>query len=221
MTREERLEKALLVLLEVGECVRRDHGIDIDKGPVSRLFLCALDDARAALAPPADAPASGRNDTPLHPEPHDGQPCGHTFGTKSCVRPLGHRGQHMSRSSSTWPDDVPVPLNLPPWRPTRDEYRAATERISPRPRIEQDDEPAETSAPPGDTLYIDYTDWRGQRVWRPILPSTAMVELSTLGHAQWVMRAIDVEEQAIRTFPLRDIHAFSERLEKGGGDDGR
>jgi dCMP deaminase len=73
-----------------------EHGVDVVcvDGP--------QDPRRAAFDEEA------RNTPVMAPEPLvDGQhPCLSQFGTKSCLRPMGHLGSHMSKSGSSWPRDI-------------------------------------------------------------------------------------------------------------------
>ena len=60
-------------------------------------------------------------------------------------------------------------------------------------------------------IYIDYTNWRGERRVRLIQPiEMGMYFGSNEYHKepQWLLRAIDCESNGIRTFALRNIHAM-------------
>jgi len=54
---------------------------------------------------------------------------------------------------------------------------------------------------------IDYTNWRGQRAERVILPLQLWYG-TTEQHpeSQWIIRAVDSEKQLLRDFTLRAIH---------------
>jgi predicted DNA-binding transcriptional regulator YafY len=57
-------------------------------------------------------------------------------------------------------------------------------------------------------IIIDYTNWRGERRERHILPRTLW--FGTTEHhpePQWFILALDVEKNATRDFALRDIHS--------------
>jgi hypothetical protein len=60
-------------------------------------------------------------------------------------------------------------------------------------------------------VFIDYTNYRGERSVRLIQPLVdGMYWGSNEYHPteQWLLRAIDVEKKALRTFAVRDIHGF-------------
>lgn len=62
-------------------------------------------------------------------------------------------------------------------------------------------------------VLIDYTNWRGERRKRYVIP-IAIRATATKHHPekQWILKAIDCEkkvgEDNIKYFALRDIHAF-------------
>lgn len=65
-------------------------------------------------------------------------------------------------------------------------------------------------ADPRHIVRIDYTNYRGERSMRRVVP----VEIyfgNTEYHpeSQWLMEAEDVEKHARRTFAMRDIHSWS------------
>ena len=72
--------------------------------------------------------------------------------------------------------------------------------------------------PNSQQIWIDYTNWRGERSVRRIQP----VEIrwgSTQWHpeAQWLLAAVDLDKQAPREFALCDIHRISSQpLESTG-----
>jgi len=58
-------------------------------------------------------------------------------------------------------------------------------------------------------IWIDYTNWRGERAMRQVVP----VNLhwgSTAFHPepQWLLRAIDLQKDDSRDFAFRDIHGI-------------
>ena len=61
-------------------------------------------------------------------------------------------------------------------------------------------------------IQIDYTNHRGERRWRRIVPFGAnpLVFGTSPDHKepQWLLTANDVEKGALRTFSLRTIHAI-------------
>jgi hypothetical protein len=62
-----------------------------------------------------------------------------------------------------------------------------------------------------DNVIIDYTNWRGERSERRILPSRIVFK-SNEWHPerQWLLEAIDLDKGslAFRTFALKDIHSW-------------
>lgn len=61
-------------------------------------------------------------------------------------------------------------------------------------------------------VAIDYTNWRGERSIRRIIPGRTW--LGTTEHhpdQQWLLDAIDVDKGGVRTFAMRDIHEFDVR----------
>lgn len=63
----------------------------------------------------------------------------------------------------------------------------------------------------GGSLFIDYTNYRGERAVREIRPVTAPYLGSNEYHpqVQWLVNAVDVERDLERTFALRDVHAWA------------
>lgn len=59
------------------------------------------------------------------------------------------------------------------------------------------------------TVTIDYTNWRGERSERIIIPLEIVFE-SNQWHPepQWLLRAWDVEKKAERLFALQTIHSW-------------
>lgn len=61
-------------------------------------------------------------------------------------------------------------------------------------------------------IYIDYTNWRGERSIRRIIPTKAGLEWASNEYhpeKQWLLVALDVDKDAIRTFAMKDIHRWS------------
>ena len=58
-------------------------------------------------------------------------------------------------------------------------------------------------------IIIDYTNWKGERRERRILPRTLWFGTTEhhRGAPQWFILALDVEKNATRDFALRDIHS--------------
>lgn len=69
-------------------------------------------------------------------------------------------------------------------------------------------------APALRTIWIDYTNYRGERAWREIEPTDARPAL-WFGHTewhpqdQWLLAAYDIEKRAVRDFAVASIHAWS------------
>lgn len=63
-------------------------------------------------------------------------------------------------------------------------------------------------------LQIDYTNWRGERSQRKVVP-TAIVWASNEWHKepQWLMVAYDVEKKATRQFAMNCIHSMESASE--------
>lgn len=60
-----------------------------------------------------------------------------------------------------------------------------------------------------DTVEIDYTNWRGERRTRAIIP-LSLDFASNQWHAepQWLLLAIDMETTGEKTFAMKDIHSW-------------
>lgn len=69
-------------------------------------------------------------------------------------------------------------------------------------------EPPTTPADPR-LVRIDYTNYRGERGWRVVVPSFVAFE-SNEWHpvACWLLHAWDVDKAAMRTFAMDKIHAW-------------
>ncbi|MBY0559901.1 hypothetical protein [Hyphomicrobium sp.] len=59
-------------------------------------------------------------------------------------------------------------------------------------------------------VAIDYTNWRGERAWRTIVPQAAIYWGSTEWHPekQWLLRALDVAKGEERDFAMKNIHGW-------------
>jgi hypothetical protein len=59
-------------------------------------------------------------------------------------------------------------------------------------------------------VMIDYTNWRGERRMRRIRPTGRLVFESNEYHRQpqYLIEAIDVEVEGLRTFALEHIHSW-------------
>lgn len=56
---------------------------------------------------------------------------------------------------------------------------------------------------------IDYTNWRGERRTRPVLPLRLAFQSSHYHpHTQWVLIALDLEDFKEKEFTLKDIHEW-------------
>lgn len=68
-------------------------------------------------------------------------------------------------------------------------------------------------------VFIDYTNYRGERSVRQIIPNGMMYWGSNEWHPeeQWLIRAWDVEKQASRTFAMLGIHKWDRVSRSEGG----
>lgn len=65
-------------------------------------------------------------------------------------------------------------------------------------------------------LYLDYTNWRGERSWRRVVPLSKPVEYldepnldqddKTRHVRGWVLRVFDLDKQEERSYLIKDIH---------------
>jgi predicted DNA-binding transcriptional regulator YafY len=65
------------------------------------------------------------------------------------------------------------------------------------------------SASSGQAIRIHYTNYKGVKAWRAIVPG--QIRFGATEHhpqEQWLMDAHDVEKDAQRTFAMRDIHEW-------------
>jgi predicted DNA-binding transcriptional regulator YafY len=58
-------------------------------------------------------------------------------------------------------------------------------------------------------VTIDYTNWRGQRRKRRVIPGQIMLG-NTQWHPewQWLLSAFDLEDQMTKQFAMKDIHGW-------------
>ncbi len=67
------------------------------------------------------------------------------------------------------------------------------------------------NADPGRQVLIDYTNYKGERRKRIVVPK--LIEFRETPHhkpAQWVMQALDLEKNAMRTYAMKDIHSWEQ-----------
>lgn len=62
------------------------------------------------------------------------------------------------------------------------------------------------------TIWIDYTNYKGERAWREILPQGASWAGADHPYhpSRFVLIGVDMAKTALRDFDLLNIHAFSE-----------
>lgn len=59
-------------------------------------------------------------------------------------------------------------------------------------------------------VEIDYTNWRGERSIRKIVPMRIAWENSEWHpETQWILEAIDIEKQENRSFAFASIHSWT------------
>lgn len=59
-------------------------------------------------------------------------------------------------------------------------------------------------------VIIDYTNWRGERNFRTILPVETFFGLNEFHPGeQWLLKAIDVEKNVERVFSMKEIHSWT------------
>ncbi len=59
------------------------------------------------------------------------------------------------------------------------------------------------------TVHIDYTNHRGERAWRSILPRSISYATSEWHEGyQWLLLAFDYDKQADRQFEMASIHEW-------------
>lgn len=72
---------------------------------------------------------------------------------------------------------------------------------------------------PGAVVAIDYTNYRGERSVRAVLPTRIWFgETDWHSGAQWLLEAEDVARGVARTFAMKDIHSWGseEAVDTGG-----
>lgn len=59
-------------------------------------------------------------------------------------------------------------------------------------------------------VEIDYTNWRGERRIRRILPTGEIAFKDTPSHpeVQWLLEAVDPEDNKTKWFAMKDIHSW-------------
>jgi hypothetical protein len=60
-------------------------------------------------------------------------------------------------------------------------------------------------------VWIDYTNHRGKRAWRRIVPLHEPLSFENNEwhpQSQWIMNAIDLDKHEIRSFALASIHEW-------------
>ncbi len=58
-------------------------------------------------------------------------------------------------------------------------------------------------------VKIDYTNWRGERSVRTIIPKEIIYSSNEYHkEEQWLLVAEDCEKNALRTFAMKDIHSW-------------
>lgn len=70
----------------------------------------------------------------------------------------------------------------------------------------------------GKVLYLDYTNWRGERAWRRVVPlDRAPVFVTTPHHKEpvWTLRVYDLDRRAERSYVLKNIHHIRTNLPEG------
>lgn len=66
-------------------------------------------------------------------------------------------------------------------------------------------------ADPRKQVWIDYTNHRGKRAWRRVMPTPAALSFENSEwhpKTQWVMEAVDLEKNVLRSFALASIHEW-------------
>ncbi len=59
------------------------------------------------------------------------------------------------------------------------------------------------------TVWIKYTNYKGERAWRRVLPREIKFGCNEWHkESQWLMFAIDLEKDAVRTFAMKDVHEW-------------
>ena len=62
-------------------------------------------------------------------------------------------------------------------------------------------------------VRIDYTNYRGERAWRWVLPKRIEFGWNEWHQEpQWLLTALDLDKDAEREFAMKDIHAWMPRI---------
>jgi predicted DNA-binding transcriptional regulator YafY len=58
-------------------------------------------------------------------------------------------------------------------------------------------------------VRIDYTNWRGERSIRTVVPIDIVFESNEFHpNPQWLLLAMDVDKNVVRKFAMADIHSW-------------
>jgi predicted DNA-binding transcriptional regulator YafY len=58
-------------------------------------------------------------------------------------------------------------------------------------------------------VVIDYTNWKGERRKREVIPSALYYGFTEFHQEwQWILRAFDVEKNTSRDFAMKDVHGW-------------
>jgi hypothetical protein len=69
------------------------------------------------------------------------------------------------------------------------------------------------------TVFLDYTNYRGERRWRKARPIRLWYGVTGLHpRPQWFLDALDLEKGAERTFALCDLHRWTDVAPKESED---
>jgi hypothetical protein len=65
-------------------------------------------------------------------------------------------------------------------------------------------------------IWVDYTNHRGERRWRHIIPTNHLKLTSTPYHTemQWLLECWDIDRKDFRSYALLTIHGFSKEEPK-------
>jgi predicted DNA-binding transcriptional regulator YafY len=68
----------------------------------------------------------------------------------------------------------------------------------------------EEMSDPKKYVVIDYTNWRGERSQRLITPLSLSYENNEWHpESQWLLEALDIERDEVRTFAMSQIHSWA------------
>jgi len=71
---------------------------------------------------------------------------------------------------------------------------------------------------PGEVVVIDYTNWRGERRHRRIIPQYRGLVFWQSDHhpgTQWLLSAVDCEDNKIKQFAMKGIHSWEPEMSNG------